>query len=43
MTFVALLFLIASIVLLDAAYNNVSPFIVMRSFIEHKALSEYTQ
>lgn len=39
MTFVALLFMNIGIVLLYAAYMNVSPFVVIRAFIEGKEIN----
>lgn len=41
MTFVALSLLIISLILLYAAYKDVSPFVVMRAFIEHKDVADY--
>lgn len=41
MTFITLVLLNIGITLLYAAYMNVSPFIVIRSFIENKPIDEY--
>lgn len=43
MSFVALFLLLLGITFLYAAWKDVSPLLVVRSFIEHKALDEYTE
>lgn len=43
MSFVTLFLLLLGITFLYAAWKDVSPFIVLRAFIEHKDVNEYTE